>query len=53
VYNFIIFPTSISSLKTESGAKRYGQNTEGQTAAQDDPTLHKMTPSVHPTVYLN
>jgi hypothetical protein len=44
---------SISSSKTEFGAKRYGQNTEEHTTSQDDPTLHKMTPSVHPTVYLN
>jgi hypothetical protein len=36
----------------EFGAKRYGQNTEEHTVAQDDPTLHKMTLSVHPTVYL-
>jgi hypothetical protein len=39
-------------LKTKFRAKRYRQNTEGHTTAQDDPTLHKMTPSVHPTVYL-
>jgi hypothetical protein len=45
--------TSISSSKTELGAKRYRQNTEGRTATQDDPTLHKMTLSVHSTVYLN
>jgi hypothetical protein len=28
-------------LKTEFEAKRYEQNTEGHTTAQDDPTLHK------------
>jgi hypothetical protein len=37
----------------EFRAKRYMQNSEGHTAAQDDLTLHKMTPSVHPMVYLN
>jgi hypothetical protein len=53
VQNFINFTTSISSSKTEFGAKRYGRNTEGHMAAHDDPMLHKMTPSVHSTVYLN
>jgi hypothetical protein len=51
--NFISFLTSIRSSKTEFGAKRYGQNTEWHMEAHDDPTLHKITPSVHPTVYLN
>jgi hypothetical protein len=53
ILRIISFTMSISSSKTEFGAKRYGQNTEGYTAAQDDPILHKMTSSVHPTLYLN
>jgi hypothetical protein len=40
VENFIIFPTSTRSSKTEFGAEIYGQNTEGQRRGwQDEPLV--------------